>query len=556
MVAVSFGSGAAWAGGVGASITFSEESAARGVSFLEGPTDVRWGGGMAMVDLDRDGDLDLILGGGFGNGVALYENDGAGYFTIRSAGSGIFPVATSTVTVTDYDKDGYPDVFLGGWLSASKLYKNNGDFTFTDVTAAAGMSMVAPVMGSSWGDIDGDGWMDLYIPMRTGTNGNYTENKLMRNNGDGTFTDVAASLGVQATGDPTLLSAFFDFDRDGDDDLYLGTDKGSTEPMWYNKLYRNDGGGVWTEITDAANARGGIDCMGIAITDFDNDSFFDVYLTDGINNRFFIQEDGVFVDYAVDAGVVDGDFSWGAVFADFDNDTIADLFVTSTDAANSLYRGREMSDWPMVDIAADAGVALDSNCYTVATGDVNGDGLIDLLVGRAYGAYQLYINTTATANNWVRFRVDGGDSMATNGVGTCVSVYANGKLQTEQVRSGVNYKVSEEEAVHFGLGVSDEAVYADVTFLGGEQRRLTGVPAGYEWTVYPSSRLGDVDGDGVIEMSEVRAAIASITGAGVDIEPGDEIFDMDGDFDVDYDDIWLMGYRYADPNGPRGPRRR
>ncbi len=549
-------------GGVGVSsasgqISFSEEAAARGVSFLEGPTNVRWGGGMALVDLDMDGDLDMVLGGGFGNLVALYENDGTGNFTSRSTGSGILPIATSTVTCADYDRDGDPDLFLGGWLMESKLYRNNGDFTFTDVSAESGLNILGAAMGSSWGDFNNDGFLDLYIPTRTGTNGFYLENQLMRNNTNGTFTNVATSVGVESTGDPTLLSAFFDFDRDGDDDLYLGTDKGSATTMWFNRLYRNNGDGTMTEITEAANARADIDCMSIAVGDVNNDGFYDLYMSDATRNPFLIQDgNGVYVDYADEAGVGDGDFSWGSVLADFDNDTILDLFVTSTDSSNSLYQGVAMADWPMPEVTVSAGVEFEGECFTVATGDVNGDGLLDMLVGQAFGPYRLYINTSSAGNQWVRFVVDGTGTYSTRGVGTCVSVQAGGKTQTAQVRSGVHYKVSEDESVHFGLGTSTVIPIVDVYFPGNVHRRMTGAPAGYSWTIYPEERLGDVDGDGEIAFWEVRAALAAYTGSGVKIEPGAEIFDMDGDFDVDYDDVALMGYKFVDPAGPRGPRRR
>ncbi|MBL4810041.1 MAG: CRTAC1 family protein [Phycisphaerales bacterium] len=545
-IGLSLGSSVALA----APLSFSEEAVARGINYVISPSmAVQFGPGLGLLDLDGDGDLDIILAGMNGGVVRVYENDGTGNFTDRSIGSNLAAIAASGIACADYDNDGDQDIFIAGWLSSGKLYRNDGNFVFTDVSVAAGVNAVSAAMGPSWADFDHDGFMDLYVPARTGTSNNWAVNMLFHNNGDGTFTDVAVALDVDAENDPTLLSAFYDFDRDGDDDLYLGTDKG-TSFNWWNRLYRNDGG-VFTEITASANAFAYIDCMGIAVADLNNDSYFDVYMTDGSRNVLFMHDgNSAYVDATDAAGVASARIGWGAVFADFDNDSFPDLYVCNMNAENRLYRGEDIADWPMADEGPAAGVDVSGTSYAVAVGDVNNDGLLDMLVGNTNSTVKLFINNSpdAAGNHMVRLKPIG-DNGNIMGVGTCFNVLANGKWQASEARAGVNYKASEGRTVQFGLGPDTEAQVIEVVWPGGVIRQLTGVPADRTWSIYKESRLGDPNNDGIIDAAEIAAATAAITGPGVKIEPGVEIFDMDGDFDIDAEDIAAMNPCQADLNG-------
>lgn len=532
-------------------LNFTNESIARGVDFYIGFNFQQVGSGLILADLDNDGDLDIALAGGHNGAFGVYENDGTGFFTDRSSTAGLAPMPkASGMSAADYDNDGDLDIHIPGMFVPSRLYRNNGDFTFTNVAEQAGVDVLAPSMAASWGDYDMDGDLDLYACIRTYTDDDPTENKLYRNNGNGTFTDVAADLGVQALGDPSCLSTFFDYDRDGDDDLYIGTDKGSkTGLMLHNKLYRNEGDGTFKNATYEANAEAYIFCMGIAIGDINFDGFFDMYMTNiPLGNMLYVYDGvGAYEDFTLDAGVGSYLTGWGTVFADFDNDTNLDIYVCNMQGPNRLYRGSKT--WPLVDEAPVAGVDVANDVFCVAVGDIDGDNDLDMLVGNRNAGANIFINKSSDLrdNNWIRLNVVGNNENR-YAVGTCVDVIANGKSQVREVRSGVNYKAQDEYTLHYGLDDSTVVDGISVAFTGGETRTLINAPVNQTWTIYPVSKLGDPNGNGHVDWDELEAAIAARTGPDGVISPGQEIYDMDGDFDIDNDDLILMGLEIASPS--------
>ena len=529
-------------------LSFTEEAATRGVLYPIGQVTAHgWGAGFALSDLDNDGDPDIVVAGAFNGLVGVYENDGTGHFTNQSLSSGMSLLSRpSGVSTVDYDNDGDLDVYIGAYMvGTNKLYRNDGGLTFTDVTASSGIELSCPGMAAAWGDFDRDGHIDLYYAVRTLTNGDPTTNQLFHNNGDGTFSEVASVLNVDSEDFPTLVPAFFDYDRDGDDDIYLGTDRGSSGgTSWTNRMYRNDGG-VFTETSVATNTELSMDCMGIAVGDVNFDGYLDMYLTNTIDDGNFLMIynplTGAFEDQTTAAGVPGVRVEWGTVFADFDNDTHLDIYACNAIGENQLYRGEDPADWPTVDEAGTAGVLVPQVSYCVAVADIDGDMDLDMLVDRENGALQLFINNsvdTAT-NNAIRFRVVGKDSNL-YGLGTMVSVTAGGKSQLREVRAGVNYKVADEQVQHFGLGTATEADSMVVEFNDGTVRDYTNAPAGETWTLYPMSMMGDVNADGQIDGQDFMAAVQNYTGQGGQIVPGQEIFDLDGDFDIDAADLRLL----------------
>jgi hypothetical protein len=231
------------------------------------------GRGVAIFDYDNDGYLDVAVASAFG-GTTLYHNNGDGTFSDVSVGSGLDKcVNTHGVAVGDYDNDGYPDLFitrLGFYTGECQLFHNNGDGTFTDVTEQAGLRVWGPGFAASWVDYDGDGFLDLFIANNLG--GLFerkTPNRLFHNNGDGTFTEVTEHAGLD-TRWPSIGGAWGDYDNDGRPDLFLSNGLGRSQ------LYHNNGDGTFSDVSEKAGvAAMGFGSVPFW-WDYDNDGWMDI----------------------------------------------------------------------------------------------------------------------------------------------------------------------------------------------------------------------------------------------------------------------------------------
>lgn len=320
----------------------------------------------------------------------------------------------------DYDNDGWQDLYLvngGHWEEllqgrrsiSNALYRNNGDGTFTDVTGKAGVGGSRWGMGATAADYDNDGWPDLFVC-------NFGPNSLYRNNGDGTFTDVADRTGV---GDArwAVSAAFGDYDADGHLDLYVANNvafdpknpppmnckyRGITVqcgptglPSDGDILYRNNGRGVFEDVTQKAGVAGVKPSYGLGVvwTDYDNDRDLDLYVANDQMANFMFQNegDGTFTEVALlngagysDDGVAQG--SMGVDFGDYDHDGLLDIFITHfSDDYNTLYRN--LGDGNFRDVSHLSDLAFPSWTYLAwGTGfiDVDNDGWEDLFIANGH----------------------------------------------------------------------------------------------------------------------------------------------------------------------------
>ncbi len=302
---------------------------------------LNWAGGAIMEDFDNDGLLDIVVTSSDpAQAMAYFRNKGDGTFEDRTEAAGLAKQFGGLNCVqTDYNNDGTMDIFIprGGWWAypmRPTLLKNNGDGTFTDVTREAGLLDPTNSASAQWADFDNDGFLDLFIGNETGAN------RLYRNKGDGTFEEVAAKAGVQGTGKMCKGCAWIDFDNDGYPDLFLNYWEGTAQ------LFRNNRNGTFTDCTRPMGINGpqkGFSCWA---WDFDNDGFLDIFATsfdrtleDVVKgllalpharhpNKLYRNLGGKgFQDVTREAGL-DGCFApMGSNFGDFDNDGFLDMYL-------------------------------------------------------------------------------------------------------------------------------------------------------------------------------------------------------------------------------------
>lgn len=302
----------------------------------------RFMGGAAAGDLDNDGWTDLFVLGGGNTADALYHNNGDGTFTDVAAEAGVDePHVGAGVTMADYDGDGWLDMYVTSHgppearePGRHRLWHNNGDGTFTDRAAEADVAWTTSVsadgFGAAFSDYDLDGDLDLFVAgWRRGTD----SNRLFRSNGDGTFTDVTEEVGIVNEGVRGFGPCWTDLDDDLDPDLLLIADFGTTQ------VYVNDDG-TFRQVQDEWGIPlGDSQAMGTTVADVDNDGQLDWYVTAihdddaegrGLGNLLFMrQPDGTFLDRAIELGAADGGWGWGTVDVDLDHDGWVDLVETN-----------------------------------------------------------------------------------------------------------------------------------------------------------------------------------------------------------------------------------
>ncbi len=368
--------------------TFTDATAAR---LPAGPHGTR---SLALGDLDGDGDLDLVVGNTshlVGEQSLLYLNDGSGTFTDATASR--MPVGsyeTIALALGDIDRDGDLDLVVGNFSTAgsqSRLYLNHGTGTFTDATATQMPVGSYPTFALALGDVDRDGDLDLVV-------GNLgQQSRLYRNDGTGTFTDATARLPV--SNEQVYALAFGDADGDGDLDLFLG---GYGQQ---SRLYLNDGSGVFTDATAARLPAGLYSTRSVTLGDVDRDGDLDVLVgNDSQPNRLYLNNGAaVFADATASRMPLDNYGAHALALGDIDGDGDLDVMVGSAGSNGSPTRMYLNSGFGTFAEASATRMPSGSNITrALALGDVDGDGDLDLVVGNAGidgSQSRLYVNNGA-----------------------------------------------------------------------------------------------------------------------------------------------------------------
>ncbi len=488
-------------------------------------------GGLAVFDYNNDGNLDIF----FANGAdietlrktapkysnRLFENDGHGKFKDVTVKAGLVGTGFDNgVAVGDFDNDGFKDLFVGG-VHGNRLYHNNRDGTFTDVSAKAGLnrpdSQYGPLwsVGGAWLDVNNDGWLDLFVvnylawdprnePACEVEPGRLdychpkfykaTPNQLFLNNGNGTFRDVSADSGIRAHPGKGMGVGVADYDLDGRMDVFVANDK------MPNSLFHNRGAGKFQEVALEAGvglAETGqfISGMGVDFRDLDNDGYPDITFVALDNETFPVFRNtgkGGFVDITERSGMSRFSMAmagYSPTVADFDNDGWKDLFVARghvqslarastvrVEQNNSVFRNLGGAQFQPFTEEAGLAAAPPRRHRGSAVGDLNGDGLLDVVVSALSAPAEVWINTSPGNHHWLELNLEGIRSNR-DGIGARIKLVAGGSAQYQQLSFAAGYASSSAAPVHFGLGTDKTAALVEIRWPSGILQTLKDVPA-------------------------------------------------------------------------------
>jgi len=486
------------------------------------------GSGVGWIDYDQDGLMDLYFVQSAGAEwykpsrplrSALYHNNGDGTFTdvTERAGVGAEGFYAQGVAVGDYDNDGYPDMLVTGY-GHTILYHNNGDGTFTDVTAKAGVADEGNWSTSAgWFDYDKDGYLDLlicnYIQWTPKTNlwcgehkpgyraychpDNYRGQrlKLYHNNHDGTFTDVSDASGVgkpEAKGMGVVLA---DLNNDGWPDIMVAND------TWPNFLFLNNHDGTFRDISFtsgvAASEDGKYEAgMGVDAADVDGNGWLDIYVTHldfELNRLYRNNRDESFDDVTFSSGLGNKATLLSGVSAkmfDYDNDGWIDIFQSNGSMLDNINLYHTEVSWkePKLMFRNLGGgkfekvsdqLGADFMKPTVARGsavaDFDNDGDLDIAISNSNDFPQLLRNDGGNANHWLEVMLVGVKSNR-DGRGAAVKLVTEGFVEYRQAQGGMSYMSAQDPRIHFGLGQRKTVESLEITWPSGIVDKFANVP--------------------------------------------------------------------------------
>ncbi len=502
------------------------------------------GCGVALFDYDNDGWIDVfIMSGtrleGFPKGKEptnrLYHNNKNGTFTDVTDRANLRRTGwAASVSVGDYDNDGFDDLFLTYW-GQNALYHNNGDGTFTDVTKKSNLAGQAGRWGSgaTFIDYDRDGKLDLFvanylkfdlatatepgkgstcvwkgIPVNCGPRGLPTDvNLLYHNNGDGTFNDVSEKSGIsKVTGRYSMTAIVTDFNNDGWVDIYVACDSTAST------LYRNNQDGTFTDVglesgtsyNEDGNEQAG---MGVTIGDYNGDGLPDIFKTHFADDLPVLYKNsgrGLFEDASRPAGFDHTRYvQWGTGFADFDNDGWPDILTVTGNvypevekffkeyphrSPRLVYQNLGNGHFRDVSAAMGSGVTEPKSSRGAAFGDFDNDGDVDVLVMNMNEPPLLLRNDLKSNNNWLTLKLTGTKSNR-SAIGSRVTVKDGDHTQAQEVTSQSSYYSQNDFRLHFGLGASKQADTIEIRWASGAVETLKNVASNRILTVKEGSGI-------------------------------------------------------------------
>jgi hypothetical protein len=427
--------------------------------------------GVSFHDFNRDG-LDDLTYAGSGMGVFTFRNTGSGfvqeYYFAGIAGKTLHPIWV------DYDNDGDADFFATRAWQCPVLFRNNGDMTFEDVSEALPCPMDGVISTTAtWGDYNSDGFLDVYVA-------NYNQqptigdhNWLFRNNGDGTFDEVAEEVGVSYGNFPAYQCMFLDADFDHDTDLLVVNDKGDG-----CQFFRNDNG-MFTDIANDNGFNVHINAMSLSVSDVDHDGDYDYYVSNTVSgNVFLINENGTFVNRAAEWNATVNANCWGSVFVDTQQKTWEDLYVVSTGPQEGLNVLLQNSQGSTMNAGYSSFNGEDAEfVFAVAKGDANNDGAYDVMCMPYYADGSLLFQAAGPGSTWVKVALQGTTSNR-DGIGATIHCFVNGVDYIRPVTCGENFTSQDSRYIMFGLNGATVVDSVVVQWPSGNSSVHVALPAG------------------------------------------------------------------------------
>lgn len=490
-----------------AQLAFEDVATQVGVNYSYG--DSEYGGGVSFADFNNDGWDDITYATEDGAQIYFFENNN-GVFNLVTLNGISNTYKTKQVIWIDYDNDGDKDLFVTAIEGVNEFYRNDGGMNFTNISSTIGFFQTDLfTYGTSFGDIDNDGDLDAFISNRTSTEQNQ-RNYLYRND-EGTFVDITQSSGIPIEDEEgnensqlSFCTMFFDYNKDGFQDIYLANDK--TDNI--NRLYKNLGNGTFEDVSVASGSGIAVNAMTTTLGDYNNDGWFDIYITNtqssqAGNGNVLLKNngDGTFTNVAEETGTTFNSLAWGAVFLDADNDTLLDLYVSggydgSIGSFLSAAFYHQQNDETFV-IPQNIGFENDTRkSFSNAIGDINNDGKPDIIVCNDTENNFLWENKTTNTNNWLKVKLEG---VTTNrdGIGNTIEIFINGRSQYRYTLAGEGYISQNSYHEFFGLGEATEVDYVKVTWTGTNTEDII-------YDVNANQSITIKEGNGVLTSDDIQ----------------------------------------------------
>ncbi len=446
-----------------AQVSFNNEASDLGIDVLCGNT--VFGHGITFFDYDNDGWDDITIASAQGDPIRFLKNIN-GNFVNHNLNISENNWRNKQVNWVDIDNDGDNDLFITSDTSSNRLFENLGNMILQDITVASGMlTEVLITYGASWGDYNNDGFLDAYLSNRDTS----IPNVLYKNNGNNTFTIANIEAGLSPLETLSFCSAFFDYNNDGYQDIYIANDK----VEYSNTLYKNNGDGTFLDVSSISGTDISIDAMSVTVSDYNNDGWMDIYVTNDVPGNVFLKNngDGTFTNVAAQTDTTFNSVAWGAVFLDADNDADLDLYVSgehdgtvSGYLSSAFYINNNDGTFNLNNSAIPNDFAIS---YSNAIGDTDNDGYPEIAVNNInHSNINLWKNNTNTSNNWLKVKLEGTQSNK-NGIGSIIEISLEGETQYRYTLCGEGYLSQNSATEFFGIGTRTTIDYVKVKWLSG-----------------------------------------------------------------------------------------